>query len=257
MPDARGADPNFVAGLQKGLAVMECFDDEHERLTIAEVARMTSLSRAAARRCLLTLEALGYAGFDGKFFTLKPRILKLGYAYLSSTALPQLLQPFLEEVSEATHESSSASLLDGEEIVYIARAATKRIMSVGLSVGSRLPAFCTSMGRVLLAGLPPEEARARLASAERRRLTPFTRTGVDELLAILEEVRSAGYAINDQELEMGLASIAVPVQNTTGRTVAAINVGAQAARIPAAELAQRYLPRLLAAQASLRPLIKP
>ncbi len=257
MPGARSADPNFVAGLQKGLAVMECFDDEHERLTIAEIARMTGLSRAAVRRCLLTLQALGYAGLDGKFFTLKPRILKLGYAYLSSTALPQLLQPFLEEVSEATHESCSASLLDGEEIVYIARAATKRIMSVGLSVGSRLPAFCTSMGRVLLAALPPDEARARLAGAERRRLTPLTRTAVEELLAILDKVRGAGYAINDQELEMGLASIAVPVVNAAGRTVAAINLGAQAARVTAGELAERFLPRLLNAQASLRPLIKP
>src|SRR5262245_59608499 len=157
-PGTERADRDFILGLKKGLAVIECFDDEHERLTSADVAAKTGLSRAAARRCLLTLHKLGYANYDGKLFMLAPRVMRLGYAYLLSASLPQLLQPFLEHLSEQVHESSSAAILEGEEIVYLARAATRRIMSSGLCIGTRLPTYCTSMGRVLLAGLPPGEA---------------------------------------------------------------------------------------------------
>ena len=255
-PEGRAGDRDFMAGLAKGLAVIEAFDDEHERLTIAEVAALTGLSRAAARRCLHSLVQLGYAAFDGKFFTLTPRVLKLGYAFLSSTPLPTLLQPFLEQLSESLHESCSAAVLDDREIVYVARSATRRIMSVGVTVGTRLPATCSSMGRVLLAGLPREEMIRRVAASERHRLTPFTRTAVEDLVAEIDAVRERGFAIIDQELEVGLVSIAVPVLDGRGRTVAALNVGAQSQRIPAADLGERYLPALLDTQRALRPLVR-
>ena len=250
------ADRNYVAGLGKGLAAIECFDETHSRLTIAEVAAAASLSRAAARRCLLTLRVLGYADYDGKFFSLTPRVLRLGYSYLASTELPQLLQPFLDRLSAEIQESCSATVLDGDEIVYIARSAKKRVMAVGLDVGSRLPAYCTSMGRVLLASLDPAEASRRLAAGRRRRLTEHTRTRLDELNAILEQVRRQGYCITDQELEIGLLSMAIPVLDASGRTVAAINVGTQSARFSASELSRRFLRKFIEAQSLLRPLIK-
>lgn len=255
-PVAKIVDRDFMAGLGKGLAVIECFDNAHKRLTVAEAAERVGLSRAAARRCLLTLVRLGYAAFDGKFFRLTPRVMRLGYAYLSSTLMPQLVQPFLEQLSSQIQESSSASILDGDDIVYIARAATKRIMSIGLNVGTRLPAFCTSMGRVMLASLPPEDVRARLAASERRKLTPATVTAVDSLMAALAKVRTHGYSVIDQELEQGLVSIAVPILDDSGRTVAAINIGTQSARFPAAVLAERFLPRLREIQLAIRPLLR-
>jgi IclR family pca regulon transcriptional regulator len=248
-------DRDHMAALEKGLAVIECFDAGRDRLTIAEVARATDLSRAAARRCLLTLTRIGYAAFDGKFFRLTPRVLRLGHAWLASTALPQLVQPFLERLSEETHESSSASLLDGHEIVYIARSAQRRIMSVGLSVGTRLPASCTSMGRVLLAARDPADARARMLAGRPRALTPHTVTDPDRLAAILAEVRAQGYCIVDQELELGLISIAMPLINVRGEVVAAFNLSGQVQRSSAEEMADRFLPGMRQLQTLLRPLI--
>jgi IclR family pca regulon transcriptional regulator len=247
---------DFILGLKKGLAVIECFDDEHERLTCADVAVKTGLSRAAARRCLLTLSKLGYAHSDGKVFALSPRVLRLGYAYLLSASLPQLLQPFVEHLSERVHESCSAAILEGEDIVYVARAATRRIMSSGLCVGTRLPAYCTSMGRVLLASLAPEEARRRLAQIERRKLTPFTRTDLADLECILEQVRRDGYCIVDQELEVGLVSIAVPLVNNAGHVAGGMNVASSTTRVKAERLAERFLPGLIGVQKDLRPLIR-
>lgn len=249
-------DRDFILGLKKGLAVIECFDDEHERLTSADVSVKTGLSRAAARRCLLTLHKLGYANYDGKLFTLAPRVLRLGYAYLLSASLPQLFQPFLEHISEQNRASCSAAILEGDEIVYVARAATKRIMSMGLCIGTRLPAYCTSMGRVLLASLEPDEAMARLARMERRRLTPWTCTDLDQLGRILDDVRRQGYCTVSQELEVGLISISVPVLNNAGRTVAAVNIASGLSRIEADEIAAQFLPALLETQKALRPLIR-
>jgi IclR family pca regulon transcriptional regulator len=248
-------DRDHMAALEKGLAVIECFDAAHDRLTIADVARATDLSRAAARRCLLTLTRIGYAEFDGKFFRLTPRVLRLGHAWLASTALPQLVQPFLERLSEETHESSSASLLDGHEIVYIARSAQRRIMSVGLSVGTRLPAFCTSMGRVLLAWLDPPEARARILAGKPKALTPYTITDPERLLEILAQVREQGHCIVDQELELGLISLAMPLFNARGEVVAAFNISGQIQRNSAQQMAEQFLPRMRAMQSMLRPLI--
>lgn len=244
-----------MLGLEKGLAVIACFDGRNTRLTIADVARMTGLSRATARRCLITLARIGYAETDGRHFTLTPRVLQLGYAYLSSTPLTAVLQNALERLSEEIGESSSASLLDGRDIVYVARAATKRIMSVGLSVGSRLPAYCTSMGRVLLAALPEEEARRRVEASDRRPLTRATATTVEAVMARVAAARAAGYAVIDQELEVGLTSIAVPVIDREGKVVAAINVGTQATRFPPGVIVAEILPKLLAVQGELARIV--
>lgn len=240
-----------MLGLEKGLAVIACFDAGHQRLTIAEIARMTGLTRATARRCLITLTRIGYAETDGRSFRLTPRVLRLGYAYLSSTPLTAILQGALERLSGEIGESASASILDGSEIVYVARAATRRIMSVGLAVGARLPAFCTSMGRVLLAALPEDEARRRIAAAARPALTARTVTGAEAVMERIAAARRDGYAVIDQELEIGLASIAVPVLDRAGRTLAAINVGTQAGRFTPELLVRDLLPRLKAAQADL------
>jgi IclR family pca regulon transcriptional regulator len=251
----RQIDRDHMLGLEKGLAVIACFDAGHPRLTIADVARMTGLSRATARRCLITLARIGYAETDGRHFALTPRVLQLGYAYLSSTPLTAVLQNALERLSEEIGESSSASLLDGRDIVYVARAATKRIMSVGLSVGSRLPAYCTSMGRVLLAALPEHEARRRVEASDRRALTRATATSVEAVMARVAAARTAGYAVIDQELEVGLTSIAVPVIDREGKVVAAINVGTQATRFPPGIIVAEILPKLLKVQAELARIV--
>jgi len=249
------ADPNFMTSLARGLQVIRAFTEQQPRLTIAEVARLSGLSRAAARRCLLTLEKLGYAGSDGRSFHLTPKILALGYAFLSSTSLPGALQPFLERVSEQLRESCSAGVLDDGEVVYIARAATRRIMSVGLSVGSRLPAFWTSMGRVLLAHLPPAEQRRRLEALRPHAFTERTVTDKAQLARLLEQVRQRGYCIVEQELEIGLRSVAVPVTNAAGQVVAAMNCGLQAQRVSRRELESRILPVLQATAQDLRVLL--
>ncbi len=254
--DAEPPGRDHMAALEKGLAVIECFDATHERLTIAEVAKATALSRAAARRCLLTLTRIGYAEYDGKFYRLTPRVLRLGHAWLASSALPQLIQPFIERLSEEAHESSSGSLLDGDEIVYIARSAQRRIMSVGLSIGSRLPAFCTSMGRVLLAALPEDEARRRILQGQPKPRTAHTVVEITRLMAILADVRRQGHAVVDQELELGLVSIAMPLFNPRNEVVAAFNLSGQVQRTSAAAIAERFLPRMQAMQTMLRPLIK-
>ncbi|OHV22577.1 IclR family transcriptional regulator [Rhizobium sp. RMa-01] len=249
-------ESDFVSGFARGLKVIEAFGETRQRLSIAEASKLTELDRATVRRSLLTLAELGYADYDGKFFTLTPKILRLGHAYLSATPLPALLQPHLDHLSEKAGQSASASVLDGTDIVYIARASQRRVMSINLTPGSRLPAYCASMGRVLLAALPESEARAILARSELKQNTPSTKTDPDELIAEFRHVRVEGYAIIDQELEIGLCSIAVPVENDRGETVAAINIGAPAALVPAAEMKARYLPLLKETQAALRPLLR-
>jgi IclR family pca regulon transcriptional regulator len=239
--------PEQMGGFAKGLAVIEAFDATHPRLAIADVARLTGLDRATARRCLLTLAETGYATHDGKFFELTPRVLRLGHSYLEAAPLPGLVQPVLEQLSLTTGESSSASVLEGTEIVYIARAAQRRVMSITLTPGSRLPAYCSSMGRVLLASLPEPKAAALLEATDRQQLTPLTKTATAVLLAELNAVRAQGYAVIDQELEVGLRSIAVPIADRSGRTLAAINIGTQASRVSIAEMVERYLPAMQAA----------
>ena len=246
------ADRDFVASLEKGLAVIEAFDASRQRLTLTDVAKHTGTTRAAARRYLRTLARLGYAEFDGRFFSLTPRILRLGYAYLSSAPMPARLQPFLEKISDETGESSSAAMLDGDEVVYIARSATRRIMSIGLGVGSRLPAYCTSLGRALLSCRSDPEIEAYLDRVRLESRTPFTVTDRQRLFAVLRETREQGYSIIDEELELGLRSIAVPVRQENGSARIAINASTQAGRVSSAEMTERFLPALEAASRAIR-----
>ncbi|HWJ75810.1 MAG TPA: IclR family transcriptional regulator C-terminal domain-containing protein [Kaistia sp.] len=249
-------DRDLMGGLAKGLAVIEAFNPDHPRQSIAEVAAMTGLDRATARRCLLTLAHLGYANYDGKFFTLTPRVLRLGTACLATMPLPQLVQPLLDEVSDAIGESASVSILDGDEIVYVARSAQKKVMSITLMPGSRLPAYCTSMGRVLLAALPEAEARARLGAAPLPRRTAHTLVEPEAVMAELARVRTAGYAVIDQEVEIGLRSIAVPLVTARRVTVAAVNLGLPVRGETITDIIARYLPALLDVQARMREILR-
>jgi IclR family pca regulon transcriptional regulator len=249
-------ESDFVCVFARGLRVIEAFEETRQRLSIAEAAKLTGLDRATVRRSLLTLAELGYADYDGKFFALTPKILRLGHAYLSATPLPALIQPHLDQLSEKAGQSASASVLDGTEIVYIARASQRRVMSINLTPGSRLPAYCASMGRVLLASLSESEARAILEKTQLKQNTPTTRTDPEELIAEFRRVRAQGYAIIDQELEIGLCSIAVPIENDRGQTVAAINIGAPAAHVPAWAMAERYLPLLQETRKALRLVLR-
>jgi IclR family pca regulon transcriptional regulator len=254
-PESTSGDPNFMLSLARGLMVIRAFTQRSPKLSIAEVARISGLPRAVARRCLYTLMQLGYVGTDGRTFFLRPKILSLGYAYLSSTPLAISVQPYLECVSQSLHESCSVGVLEDDEVVYIARAAARRIMSVDLNVGSRLPAYCSSLGRVLLAHLPPAELEAYLGRIELKPFTEHTITRRDALLEALEQVRQTGYALVDQELEIGLRSLAVPIRNVAGQVVAAMNVSGQAARVSRQEMEGRFLPVLQAAAQELRVLL--
>lgn len=247
---------DIMGGLAKGLSVIETFTAERPRQSISEVSVASGLDRATARRCLLTLAHLGYADYDGKFFTLTPRVLRLGTACLATMPLPQLVQPLLDSLSEQLGESSSVSILDGTDIVYVARAAQKKVMSIGLMPGSRLPAYCTSMGRVLLAALPEAAAGEILSRAPLTARTSHTLTDPEALVAEFARVRLQGHAIVDQEVELGLRSIAVPLYNSRGQTVAAMNVGVAASRTEASEMARLYLPAMTGVQAEARRLMR-
>jgi IclR family pca regulon transcriptional regulator len=245
MTQARTPDGEFVQSLARGLSVIRAFDDEHTDLTLSEVARITDLPRAVARRFLHTLVELGYMRTDGRRFALRPKILELGYAYLSSMTLPEIAMPHLEQLVEKVHESSSVSVLDGDEVVYVARVPTKRIMTVAISVGTRFPAYATSMGRVLLAGQSDQWLDGFLASTELRPLTGRTITEPGRLRRELARVREQGWALNDQELEEGLRSLAAPIHDSDGRVIAAVNVSAHASLRTPEVLVTDLLPPLL------------
>jgi len=246
---AMPGDPDFMTSLARGLTVIRAFSRQKRQLTIAQVSQRTGIPRAAVRRCLYTLAQLGYVGTeDRRTFALRPKILELGHAYMTSSPLAASSQPILDRVSDVIHESCSMAILDGDEILYLARSSTQdRIMSIDLGLGSRLPAHCTSMGRVLLAGLPQEELDAYLARVRIIAYTNRTVTTVPKLAQVIDDVRRKGYALVDQELEIGLRSLAVPVHDHLARTPAAINVGVQASRVTAAHLESRILPELRAA----------
>ncbi|HRP78659.1 MAG TPA: IclR family transcriptional regulator C-terminal domain-containing protein [Aquamicrobium sp.] len=246
---------DIMGGLAKGLAVIETFTAERPRQSISDVSAASGLDRATARRCLLTLAYHGYADYDGKFFTLTPRVLRLGTACLATMPLPHLVQPLLDALSDALGESSSVSILDGADIVYVARAAQKKVMSIALMPGSRLPAYCTSMGRVLLAALPEGEARAILTAALLPARTPHTLTDPDAILAELGRVKDQGYALIDQEVELGLRSIAMPLFSARGAVVGAINVGVPATQVGVEELVPLYLEALRRLQSELRAVL--
>jgi len=242
MTDKPAQNSDFVQSLERGLAVIRAFDAEHRELALSEVARLTGLTRAAARRFLLTLVKLGYVNFSQGRFSLRPRVLELGYAYLSSLTLPEVALPHMEQLVAKVNESCSISVLDDIDVVYVARVPTRRIMSITLAVGTRLPAFVTSMGRVLLAGLPDEELEERLARIEVTPLTSRTVADKDELRTILAGVRRQGYAATDQELEEGLRSLAVPLRSSSGAVTAALNVSVHASRASMAALRREFLP---------------
>jgi IclR family pca regulon transcriptional regulator len=235
-----------VQSLERGLAVLQVFSRENPAPTLSEVARLAGTTRATARRILLTLERLGHVRSDGRRFSLTPRVLALGWSYLSSLNLWEIAQPLMEDLVEQTGESCSAATLDLPDVVYVARVPTRRIMSITLGVGTRLPAHATSMGRVLLAALDTEELDAFLGKTPLESLTERTVTEPAALRAVIDEVRAQGWALVDQELELGLRSVAAPIQDGERRTVAALNVSAAASRVPLEKLREEILPSLLA-----------
>ena len=249
MIEPRG--PDFVQSLERGLAVIRAFSATRPELTLTEVAAATEMTRAAARRFLLTLSELGYVRSDGRQFSLTPRVLELGYAYLSGLSLPAVAEPHLEALVAEVNESSSVSVLDGEDIIYVARVPTSRIMMVTISVGTRFPAYATSMGRVLLAGLPDGELEAYLAKVRLERLTPHTVSSVAALRTEINRARAQGWALVDQELEEGLRSVAAPIRDRTGRTVAALNISAAASRSSIETIRRNLVPPLVAAAARI------
>jgi IclR family transcriptional regulator, pca regulon regulatory protein len=240
-------ESHFVQSLERGLSVITAFGPTTPELSLSDVARATDLTRAAARRFLLTLVDLGYVRQEGKLFRLSPRVLSLGYAFLSSLSLPAIAEPHLEWLARELNESSSMSVLDGHDIVYVARVPTSRIMTVTISVGTRFPAYATSMGRVLLAGLDAAALDEHLSTLVLQRFTQRTVASHDALRARVQETREHGYALVDQELEDGLRSLAAPVRDRHGTVVAAVNVSSHASRMTR-ELARRqFLPPLLRA----------
>jgi IclR family pca regulon transcriptional regulator len=250
-PKPAPADKNFIASLQKGLDVLTCFGRQHSRLTVSEVARLTQSTPASARRSLLTLHTLGYLDSDGKRFWMLPKALLVAHAYLASRPMPAVAQPLLDALSERTRESASLGLLLEDDAIIIARSTARRSLSTGLGIGSRLPAYCAALGRVLLASLPPEEAARRVHAMPRRNLTLRTVTDADAVLALVARCREEGYASNDGELELGVRSMAVPVLDRSNGVVAAMSIAVRVERMTLAECREAFLPALQKASHNL------
>lgn len=242
-----------MASLAKGLEVIRAFNDAERGLSVSEISRATGITRAAVRRCLYTLRELGYVSNEGRAHFLRPKVLNLGFAYVSTAPIPMAAQPVLEELSIQLQEAASVAVLDEGAVVYVARAASRRNPAV--RVGSRLPAYCTALGRVLLASLPERQAETELSRYELVPRTPFTVTSREQLEKILKQVRNDSYALNDQELTVGLRSIAVPVRSATGATVAAMSVSTQVARVSRRQLLENDLPVLKTAAVRLGRLL--
>lgn len=238
-------DKDYIQSLVRGLEVIRTFTRYKPRMTLSEVAQHTGLSRAAARRFLLTLVRENYAETDGKYFALRPKVLDLGFSYLSSLPMWEVAQPIMRDVVNELQESCSLSVLDGLDIVYVARVPTERVMTIGLSIGSRLPAFCTSMGRTLLAGLPPAELAVFYDRVKLEQRTERTVANMVALKDAVETSRRQGWTLVDQELEMGLRSIAVPVRNRRSEVLAALNVSTHVGRHSPETLRTQFLPILL------------
>jgi IclR family transcriptional regulator, pca regulon regulatory protein len=245
LDQAQGRNPDYVQSLERGLAVIRAFGAERPELRLSDVARETGLTRAAARRFLLTLVRLGYVRQDGNTFSLRPRVLELGYAYLSALSLPEVAQPHMETLVGEVNESSSVAVLDDLDIVYVARVPTRRIMTITIAVGTRLPAYATSMGRVLLGSLEHDDLEERLDRTELERLTPTTVPDLSTLRERVDRAREAGWAMVDQELEQGVRSAAVPIRDATEAVVAALNVSVHATRMTMQALRRQVVPKLL------------
>jgi IclR family pca regulon transcriptional regulator len=241
-------DANFMTSLARGLTVLETFTQQTPHMTISQLSKKTGLSRAAVRRCLYTLSKLGYVGSeDSQRYSLRPKMLTLSHTYTVSNTLSSAAQPILERMSEKLNESFSVATLDGDEIVYIARTQVQRLMSVDLHIGSRLPAYCTSMGRMLIASQPADEVERYLSRVDLKPFTVRTVTTVEKLRMLLRNVRRNGYAVCDQEYEVGLRSMAVPVYAPSGKVIATINLSGHAPRMPMMEMQTKFLPYLRAA----------
>jgi IclR family pca regulon transcriptional regulator len=242
---------DYVQSLARGLAVLRAFDGEHATLSIAGIAARARMSRAAARRLILTLEHLGYVRAAGRDYALGPRVLEIGFGYVGSLRLTDLAQPLLEELARGIEYSCSLAVLDGQSIVYVLRVPVQRLMTVSLGAGARLPAFCASMGRVLVAGLKEKDLDAWLAHCRPIRHTPHTVTDLQQLRRIIDAVRAQGYAYVEQELELGLCSIAVPVLNRDGRVIAALNASMPYHADARKQALARVLPELRATAAAV------
>jgi IclR family transcriptional regulator, pca regulon regulatory protein len=253
-----GDDPDFVTALARGLAVLLALSDKKRRMSIAQVSHRTGIPRAAARRSLHTLSKLGFVSYDdARRFYLRPRVLSFSHAYLSTSPLAVLAQPILDRLGESLHEACSLAILDGDEIVYLARSASSRIMSPALNVGRRLPAYCTSIGHVLLAHLPPRDLDDYLAHARLHPYTEHTPTSAEKLRTMLRDVRESGFAFASQQMEARLCTLAVPVRDTSGHFVAGINVILQGRLVTAGEMAARFLRPLQDAASELGSLLLP
>ncbi len=245
-PPDEGRDKEFMSTLAKGLAVLSAFGKQRPAMTLSDAAAVANLSRATARRVLRTLAQLGYVVQDGRAFSLTPRVLELGFAYLSGQDWIDRALPMMKELSERLGESCSGSILQGIDIVYVARVPARRIMSTALAVGSRLPAFHTSLGRAQLGYLDGAEIWRRLRSAPIEAYTPYTITDMQALFDRVCADREQGFSIVDEELERGLRSIAVPVLDRTGQAVGAINLSAHSTRTTRNEMREKFLPELRA-----------
>jgi IclR family transcriptional regulator, pca regulon regulatory protein len=252
-PDKPG--DSYVQSFARGLAVIRTFDAGRPEQTLTDVAAAAGLTRAGARRILLTLQTLGYVEAEGRLFRLTPRILDLGFAYLTSMPFWNLAEPIMEELSAQVHESCSAAVLDRTEIVYVLRVPTHKIMTINLSIGSRLPAYCTSMGRVLLSALSDDELDATLDATPIVAHTPRTVTDKDELKKAIAQVRAQGWAIVDQELEAGLISMSAPIRNRQGRVIAALNISGNVQRKSAKQMVKAFLEPLQQASRTVSELV--
>ncbi len=254
-PPPKEADQNYIAALARGLSVMRAFGGQRDQLTLAEVSKLIDLPRATVRRCLLTLGALGYIESNGKYFRLTPQVLTLAQAYFSSNPLPRIAQPYIETVSEKVGESCSVSVLTGDEVIYVARSTRKRAASVHRDVGVNLPAYCTSMGRVLLADLSEPELNAYFARVTPKKFTHQTVTDEPTLRKIIAHVRQEEFCVIDGELEHDLRAIAVPVRNVSGKIVAAAHISTEASRSSPEQMRAEFLPVLRQAVSQIRRLL--
>jgi IclR family transcriptional regulator, pca regulon regulatory protein len=243
--------PDFVTALARGLAVIRAFGPQSERMSLAEVARRVELPRATVRRSLITLETLGYVETDGKTFMLTPKILALGHSYLTSLAVTRAVRPHLERISAFFNEGSSAGILDHDDAVFLARVQVRRFFIIE-PTGSRIPAFCTAMGRVLLAAQSDEMIEEYLARIEPRAYTPRTVTNPEKIREAIFEARAASYSIVEEELDAGVVAISVPIKNVRERTVAALSVVSHVDRSTSAQMIDRFLPRMRDAVEELR-----
>lgn len=248
-------DKEYVMGLEKGLSIIEAFGLQKSPMTLTQIAEITGHSKASVRRCLLTLSRLGYARLDGRNFTLEPRSLRLGHAYLSSIQLTRVAQPILELVSERVQESASLAVLDSQDIVFVARAVLRESLAFGLSVGSRLPAYCSATGRILLAEKPRDEVEFMLNRMSRPALTPKTQTRVPKIMREIEAARAKGFCQIDEELQVGNRSIAVPIRTGQGKLVASMSLSVASSRMSLKDMVDKLLPELEAGRRAFAALI--